>query len=226
MGLMEARITLISGAGTGLGRATAIAFAAEGASVALLGRRRDKLDETASLVRERTGQTALVLQTDVTEEQQVQEAIRLTLERYGRIDVLLNNAAVLEPGSVAELTSDDWQKQISTNLTAPFLLTKAVLPAMRAQKYGRIINITSSLSKNGAGGFAAYSAAKAGLESLTRTIADEEHEHGILVNLYNPGTLRTEMHATGKDPALVTPDIIRLASLSFGGPTGTIHSYG
>lgn len=226
MGLMEARITLISGAGTGLGRATAIAFAAERASVALLGRRLDKLDETASLVRERTGQSALVLQTDVTEEQQVQEAIRLTLERYGRIDVLLNNAAVLEPGSVAELTSDDWQKQISTNLTAPFLLTKAVLPAMRAQKYGRIINITSSLSKNGAGGFAAYSAAKAGLESLTRTIADEEHEHGILVNLYNPGTLRTEMHATGKDPALVTPDIIRLASLSFGGPTGTIHSYG
>jgi 3-oxoacyl-[acyl-carrier protein] reductase len=226
MGNMESRIALISGAGTGLGRATAIAFAAEGASVVLLGRRRDKLEDTAALVLRRTGKTALVLQTDVTEERQVQEAVSSTLEKYGRIDVLLNNAAVLEPGSVAELASDDWQKQISTNLTAPFLLTKAVLPAMRAQKYGRIINITSSLSQNGAGGYAAYSAAKAGLESLTRTIADEEHEHGILVNLYNPGTLRTEMHATGKDPALVTPDIIRLASLSFGGPTGTIHSYG
>ncbi|MHA6485307.1 SDR family NAD(P)-dependent oxidoreductase [Paenibacillus sp. strain BS8-2] len=226
MGVMESRIALISGAGTGLGRATAIAFASEGATVVLLGRRRDKLEETAAIVYARFGASTLILQTDVTEENQVQDAIQSTLEHYGRIDVLLNNAAVLEPGSVAELTTDDWQKQISTNLTAPFLLTKAVLPAMRTQRYGRIINITSSLSKNGAGGYAAYSAAKAGLESLTRTIADEEHEHGILVNLYNPGTLRTEMHATGKDPAIVAPDIIRLASLSFGGPTGTIHSYG
>lgn len=226
MGILEARVTMISGAGTGLGRATAIAFAAEGATALLLGRRRDKLEETADLVWKKTGKTAFVLQTDVTMEEDVQGAVQAALERYGRIDVLLNNAAVLESGSVAELTSDHWHKQISTNLTAPFLLTKAVLPAMRAQKYGRIINITSSLSKNGAGGYAAYSAAKAGLESLTRTIADEEHEHGILVNLYNPGTLSTEMHATGKDPAIVTPDIIRLASLSFGGPTGTIHSYG
>ncbi|GBG08984.1 short-chain dehydrogenase [Paenibacillus agaridevorans] len=226
MGAMNTRIALISGAGTGLGRATAIAFAAEGAEVVLLGRRRDKLEETAALVQDRTGKTALVLKTDVTEESQVTDAIRTTLKRYDRIDVLLNNAAILESGSVAELSADDWQKQIDTNLTAPFLLTKAVLPAMRKQKYGRIINITSSLSRNGAGGYAAYSAAKAGLESLTRSIADEEHEHGILVNLYNPGTLRTEMHATGKDPAIVTPDIVRLASLSFGGPTGTIHSYG
>ncbi|WP_261800509.1 SDR family NAD(P)-dependent oxidoreductase [Paenibacillus sp. PAMC21692] len=223
---MNSRIALISGAGTGLGRATAIAFAAEGAEVVLLGRRRDKLEETAALVQDRTGKTALVIKTDVTEESQVADAIRTTLKRYDRIDVLLNNAAILESGSVAELSADDWQKQIDTNLTAPFLLTKAVLPAMRKQKYGRIINITSSLSRNGAGGYAAYSAAKAGLESLTRSIADEEHEHGILVNLYNPGTLRTEMHATGKDPAIVTPDIVRLASLSFGGPTGTIHSYG
>ncbi|MDQ6423012.1 SDR family oxidoreductase [Paenibacillus sp. LHD-117] len=226
MGALDSRIAMISGAGTGLGRATAIAFAAEGAEVVLLGRRLDKLDETAAMVLGRTGKNALILQTDITEEKQVEDAIQAALERHGKIDVLLNNAAILEPGSVMELTSNDWQKQISTNLTGPFLLTRAVLPAMRKNKYGRIINITSSLSKNGAGGYAAYSAAKAGLESLTRTIADEEHEHGILVNLYNPGTLRTEMHATGKDPAVVTPDIVRLASLSFGGPTGTIHSYG
>ena len=70
---------------------------------------------------------------------------------------------------------------------------------MQKQKYGRIINITSSLSQNGAGGYAAYSAANAGLESLTRTVADEEYEHGILVNLYNPGTLRSDMHAIGKE---------------------------
>lgn len=226
MGVLEDRIAIISGAGSGLGRAAAIAFADAGANVVLLGRRIDKLEETAILLSERTGRSALVLGADVTDERQVSDSIEAVLKQWGRIDVLLNNAAVLEQGTVLELSSDEWHNQIATNLTGPFLLTKAVLPAMRKQKYGRIINITSSLSRNGAGGFAAYSAAKAGLESLTRTVADEEHEHGILVNLYNPGTLRTEMHATGKDPSVVTPDIVRLASLSFGGPTGTIHSYG
>lgn len=226
MGVLEDRVAIVTGAGSGLGRASAIAFADAGARVVLLGRRVDKLEETASLLMTRTGRPALVLGADVTDEQQVEDAIDAVLKKWERIDVLLNNAAVLEQGSVLELTSEEWQNQIATNLTGPFLLTKAVLPAMRRQKYGRIINITSSLSRNGAGGFAAYSAAKAGLESLTRTVADEEHEHGILVNLYNPGTLRTGMHATGKDPAIVTPDIVRLGSLSFGGPTGTIHSYG
>ncbi len=226
MGVLDNRVAMISGAGTGLGRATSISFATEGADVVLLGRRRPKLEETAQIVKERTGKEALVIQTDVSDERQIQEAVTAVLDRFGRVDIILNNAAVFEPGTVLELTSSEWQNQIAINLTGPFLLTKAVLPAMRKAKYGRIINITSGLSWNGAGGYAAYSAAKAGLESLTRTLADEEHEHGILANLYNPGTLRTEMHATGKDPTIVTPDLIRLASLPVGGPTGTIVSYG
>jgi 3-oxoacyl-[acyl-carrier protein] reductase len=226
MGALQNRVAIISGAGTGLGRAASISFAAAGADVALLGRRIAKLEETALAVKAKTGKDALVLQTDVSDEKQVQDTISAVIRRFGRIDIILNSAAVLEPGSVAEITSDEWQNQIAVNLTGPFLLSKAVLPAMRKAKYGRIINITSGLSWNGAGGYAAYSAAKAGLESLTRTLADEEHEQGILVNLYNPGTLRTEMHATGKDPAIVTPDLIRLASLPVGGPTGTIVSYG
>lgn len=226
MGSLNNRVAIISGAGTGLGRAAAISFASEGADVVLLGRRKQKLEETALIVKERTGKEALILQTDVSDEHQIQEAVTAVLQHWKRIDILLNNAAVLESGTVVKLTSNEWQNQIDTNLTGPFLLSKAVIPAMRKAKYGRIINITSGLSWNGAGGYAAYSAAKAGLESLTRSLADEEHEHGILVNLYNPGTLRTEMHATGKEPAIVTPDLIRLANLPPGGPTGTIVSYG
>ncbi|CAM4174505.1 3-oxoacyl-[acyl-carrier protein] reductase [Paenibacillus endophyticus] len=226
MGNLHNRVAIISGAGSGLGRAASISFAAAGAEVVLLGRRLSKLEETAALVKAKSQKEALILQTDVAEEQQVQDTVAAVIEHFGRIDILLNNAAVFESGTVLELTSEEWQNQIATNLTGPFLLTKAVLPAMRKAKYGRIINITSGLSWSGAGGYAAYSAAKAGLESLTRTLAGEEHEHGILANLYNPGTLRSEMHATGKDPAVVTPDLIRLASLPAGGPTGTIVSYG
>lgn len=226
MGVLEKRIAVVTGAGSGLGRAAALAFALEGASVALLGRRRDKLEETAELLEKATGRETMPIQADITLKSDIHSAIDALLNSWGRIDVLLNNAAVLESGSVLDLATEEWEKQIATNLTGPFLLTQAVLPIMRANRYGRIINITSGLARNGAGGFAAYSAAKAGLESLTVTTAHEEHEYGILVNLYNPGTLRTEMHAVGKEPAVVTPDLVRLASLSFGGPTGALHSYG
>ncbi|MFX3633014.1 MAG: SDR family NAD(P)-dependent oxidoreductase [Candidatus Pristimantibacillus sp.] len=226
MNLLDGRVAVVSGAGSGLGRAASLSFAMEGANVALLGRRLSKLEETRDLIQQQTGREALIIPTDITNEQQIQAAIEHVLAYWGSVHILLNNAAVFEPGTVLEQTSEKWHSQLATNLTGPFLLTKAVLPTMRKLKYGRIINITSGLSWNGAGGYAAYSATKAGLESLTRTLADEEHEFGILVNLYNPGTLRTEMHATGKDPAVVTPDLIRLASLPPGGPTGTIVSYG
>ncbi|WP_168122716.1 SDR family oxidoreductase [Paenibacillus sp. HB172176] len=226
MGALDHRVVMISGAGSGLGRAAALAFSAEGAEVVLLGRRLSRLEQTADEIADQTGRLALCLQADVADEAQTIAAVEAALKHWGRIDVLLNNAAVLETASISELTAEVWNNQIATNLTGPFLLSKAVLPSMRDNRYGRIINITSSLSRNGAGGYAAYAAAKAGLESLTRSLADEEHEHGILVNLYNPGSLRTEMHAIGKDPSVVTPDLVRLASLSFGGPTGTIHSYG
>lgn len=223
---LKGQAAVISGAGTGLGRAAAIAFAREGIHVVLLGRRKQKLDETAALI-EQAGTEAqtLVVPTDISVEEQVVYAVEAALQKFGRLDIVVNNAAVFEPGRVSELTSDEWERQIAVNLTGPFLLTKAALPSMRKARYGRIINITSGLASNGAGGYAAYSAAKAGLESLTRTVADEENEHGILVNLYNPGTLRTEMHATGKDPEIVTPDLLRLASLPPGGITGSLVTY-
>jgi 3-oxoacyl-[acyl-carrier protein] reductase len=227
MGALDGRVAVVSGAGTGLGRAAAIAFAQAGAKVVLLGRRKSKLEQTAELIRHagNGADAALVIPTDIADERQANRAIETALSVYGRLDILINNAAILEPGRVFEMPENDWSKQIAVNLTGPFLLTKAALPPMRKAHYGRIVNITSSLAANGAGGYAAYAAAKAGLESLTRTVADEESEHGIIVNLYDPGTLKTEMHATGKDPQIVTPDLIRLASLPPGGPSGTLVSF-
>ncbi|EXX87927.1 hypothetical protein BG53_02745 [Paenibacillus darwinianus] len=223
-GSLEGKAALISGSGTGLGRATAVAFAREGAKVALIGRRAGKLEETAAVVRAAGGQ-ALVLPADVSSEEQVKRAVAATLAMFGKIDVLINNAAVFEPNAAADTPLADWSRQLAVNLTGPLLLAQAVLPSMRAMHYGQIINITSSLASNGAGGYAAYAASKAGLESLTRTLADEEQNNGILVNAFNPGTVRSEMHATGKDPAQVAPHLVRLASLPAGSPTGDILEY-
>ena len=226
MGKLDGRTAVISGAGTGLGRAVAAAFARDGASLVLVGRRKSKLEETAALISaEGKGGQTLIIAADVSDEQQVDAAVKEALNVLGHIDILVNTAAVFEPGLVTELSLDEWTRQIAINLTGPFLLTRAVLPGMRDARYGRIVNITSGLASNGAGGYAAYSASKAGLESLTRTIADEEQEFGILANLYNPGTVRSEMHATGKNPELAAPGIVRLAALPAGGPTGTLTSY-
>ena len=111
MGALDGRVAMISGAGTGLGRATAIAFAESGASVVLLGRRLERLEQTASIVLERTGRTSLIIQSDVTDEQQVMGAVESALAEHGRIDILLNNAAVLEPGSVMDLSAEEWQSE-------------------------------------------------------------------------------------------------------------------
>ncbi|WP_219838589.1 SDR family NAD(P)-dependent oxidoreductase [Paenibacillus sp. R14(2021)] len=225
-GKLQGRIAVITGAGTGLGRAAAIDFAREGAHVVLLGRRLSKLEETSVMIKE-TGAAGrvVVIPADISIEKDVEAAVERAAAEFGTIDVLVNNAAVFEPGTVVELTTDEWTRQIAINLTGPFLMTRAVLPVMRKARYGRILNITSGLAVNGAGGYAAYSASKAGLESLTRTTADEEYEFGILVNAFNPGTVRTEMHATGKDPHQVTSEMIRLASLPKNGPTGSIVGY-
>lgn len=225
-GALEGRVAVIGGAGSGLGRAVALAFAEQGANVALLGRRIDKLEETAALIKKKTGKKVLPVQLDITLKREINTAIAAILAAWGTIDVLVNNAGELEPDSAWSQSNEEWEKQFATELAGPFLLTQAVLPIMRKKRYGRIIHITSSSAAKGAGGFAAYSAAKARLESLTITTAREEREHGILVNLYHPGILRTETQTVGKEPKVVTPDLIRLASLSFGGPTGTIHSYG
>lgn len=225
MGILLEKVAVVTGAGSGLGRVTALRFAEEGATVILCGRRLGKLEETARLIGAAGGR-AQVLRLDISSERDGLRMAEFVRTAYGRIDLLINNASVVELGSVADTSLDSWNYQISVNLTGTFLMTKACLPHMRERRYGRIVNITSSLADNGAGGYAAYGVSKAGLETLTRTVAEEESNFGILTNMYNPGALRTEMHATGQDPATAVPDILALASLPKHGPNGKLFEVG
>ncbi|ASA23443.1 SDR family NAD(P)-dependent oxidoreductase [Paenibacillus donghaensis] len=217
------QVALITGAGTGLGRATAIHLAAEGAEVVLVGRRRGKLEEVAQIIEQSNGRY-VVIPTDVTNPEEVQRLREQVLTQLGRVDVLINNAGGTgTPTSIHDMTYTIWDSIIRLNLYSPFLVTNAILPVMREQHYGRIVSITSALSTFTYEGFGAYSAAKAGMDALMRMVALEEAKNGILVNMFDPGNLKSEQNPHGaEDPATVVDDIINLATLPINGPSGQI----
>ena len=161
-----------------------------GASVAVNVRNRER---AKALVKE-IGERAFAVPGDVAADGVPDEIARRTLERFGRIDILVNNAALPLSTRFPDLTAEEWRRAIEVNLTAPFLMTKAVLPAMRAQHYGRIINISSSAGRmvSTLGG-AHYTASKAGLLGLTRAAAKELGKFGITVNAVCPGMIDTEL---------------------------------
>lgn len=223
MGVLTDRIALVTGAGTGLGRETAIRLAAEGAKVILTGRRESKLQEVAKLI-EQAGGIALVLPADVTNEEEVARLYDQVMKQVGRLDVLINNAGGTgEYSTVHNMTAALWDHTIRLNLYSAFLVTNAFLPAMRKQQYGRIISITSAMASFVYEGLGAYSAAKAGLEGLMKTVAIEEAGNGILVNMFDPGNLKTEQNPYGVgDPASVVDKLVGLAALSENGINGQV----
>jgi len=184
------RVAIITGAARGLGRAAAERLYERGASVAVNVRDADRAEEIA----ESLGDRAIAVPGDVSVFGVPEEIVRRTLERFGRVDILVNNAAMARSTRFGELSADEWRMTLEVNLTAPFLLTKAVLPAMKAQEYGRIINISSSAGRmvSTLGG-AHYTASKAGLLGLTRASAKELGKFGITVNAICPGMIDTEL---------------------------------
>ncbi len=184
------RVAVVTGAWRGLGRAAAARLHERGASVAVNVRNRERAEAMAKKI----GERAFAVPGDVAADGVPNEIARRTLERFGRIDILVNNAALPLSTRFPDLTAEEWRTAIEVNLTAPFLMTKAVLPAMLAQHYGRIINISSSAGRmvSTLGG-AHYTASKAGLLGLTRAAAKELGKFGITVNAICPGMIDTEL---------------------------------
>jgi NAD(P)-dependent dehydrogenase (short-subunit alcohol dehydrogenase family) len=196
----EGRVAIVTGAARGLGRAAAERLYDRGASVAVNVRDIERAEEVA----ESLGERAIAVPGDVAAAGRPEEIVRKTLERFGRIDILVNNAAMAETTRFPDLTADEWREAIEVNLTAPFLLTKAVLPAMQAQNYGRVINVSSSAGRmvSTLGG-AHYTASKTGLLGLTRAAAKELGKFGITVNAVCPGMIDTELTRESASPELL-----------------------
>src|SRR6184192_1984111 len=194
------RVAIVTGAWRGLGRAAAARLHERGASVAVNVRDCERAEALAKEIGERT----LAVPGDVAAEGVPDEIARRTLERFGRIDILVNNAALPLSTRFPDLSAEEWRRAIEVNLTAPFLMTKAVLPAMRAQRYGRIINVSSSAGRmvSTLGG-AHYTASKAGLLGLTRAAAKELGKFGITVNAVCPGMIDTELTHENAAPDLL-----------------------
>ena len=194
------RVAIITGASRGLGRAAAERLHERGASVAVNVRNAAR----AELLAREIGERALGVPGDVAAPGVPEEIVRRTLERFGRVDILVNNAASARSTRFGDLSADEWREALEVNMTAPFLLIKAVLPAMKAQRYGRIINISSSAGRmvSTLGG-AHYTASKTGLLGLTRAAAKELGAFGITVNAVCPGMIDTELTREHASPELL-----------------------
>lgn len=184
------RVAIVTGAARGLGRAAAARLYELGAAVAVNVRDSARAEDIAASL----GDRALALPGDVTAPNAAALLVDRTLDRFGRIDILINNAALARSTRFPDLSADEWRETLEVNLTAPFVLTKAVLPTMKAQHYGRVINVSSSAGRMVSTlGSSAYTASKAGLLGLTRASAKELGRFGITVNAICPGMIDTEL---------------------------------
>jgi NAD(P)-dependent dehydrogenase (short-subunit alcohol dehydrogenase family) len=190
---LDGYVALITGASRGLGRAMALALGEAGAKLALVSRDKEKLDETAAEA-SKLGAESEIFLANVADEAQVAALERQVVARFGHVDILINNAGVNVRKPVVDYSFDEWRKVMDTNLTSVFLMCRAFVPHMRGHGYGRILNLASIMGHISLPGRGPYSASKAGLIGLTRTLALELAGDGITVVSISPGPFATEMN--------------------------------
>jgi NAD(P)-dependent dehydrogenase (short-subunit alcohol dehydrogenase family) len=188
----EGRTVIVTGAGQGIGKAIAERFAAEGAEVMLTGRRQQILEAVVTGI-EAAGGSAWAFRADVSEPAEIDASVAAAVERWGRVDVLVNNAGIGEEVPFLEIGLDSWDRVLGTNLRGAFLMSQAVARVQVRAGGGAIVHIASIDGSGGDGPYASYNASKAGLLGLNRTMALELAEHGIRVNCVSPGFTHTEM---------------------------------
>lgn len=220
-GLLHDLVTLVTGGGRGIGRAVALRFAREGASVVICARTRRELDRVARDIRA-SGGTVLAHAADLSRPASVRRLVRVATRRFGRIDILINNAGILGPRiPLAEYKLRDWSRVLAVNLTGTFLVTHAVLPGMMRRRSGCIVSLSSSVGRKGRADWGAYAVSKFGVEGLSQALAQELEPYGIRVLTYNPGGTRTRMRAEAypsedrsrlRDPDDVADDLLCLVT--------------
>jgi NAD(P)-dependent dehydrogenase (short-subunit alcohol dehydrogenase family) len=222
---LKDKVALITGGGRGIGKAVALAYGREGAKLAICARTGSEIEETAKEIKA-IGAECLAVVCDVSQEESVAKAVQEVQEKFGRIDILINNAGVMtRPAPLAELEVRKWDYTISVNLRGPFLVTRAVLPLMMRQRSGSIINLSSSIGRGAYANFAAYAASKWGIEGLTQTLATELRSRNIRVNTVDPGTIATKLTGYhGSRPDSVTEVFVFLATDESRGITGKMLS--
>jgi 3-oxoacyl-[acyl-carrier protein] reductase len=191
---LSGQVAVVTGASQGIGRAIAETLAANGATVALVARSAGKLADVAASI-QAAGGTAEVFSCDVTQGEAIAPVIEAIVEKLGRLDILVNNAGVTRDTLLPRMSDEEWDEVLTTNLRAPFLFMRAASRPMMSQRYGRIINVSSVSGLIGNPGQANYSASKAGLVGLTRTVAKELAGRKITVNAVAPGFISSEMTA-------------------------------
>ncbi len=199
MASLQGKTALVTGGGTGIGEAAAIALAAEGVKVAISGRRLDRLNGVVAQI-VAAGGTAIAVQSDASKESDAFAAVDATIAAFGRIDILVNSAGVNEAGGIETLDLDKWRKVIDINLMGTIYTCAAAFPHMKAQGRGDIINISSTSGRRSASAFAAYSTSKFGVNGFSESLRQEGGAVGIRVSIIEPGATETEIASSISDP--------------------------